>query len=121
MSWVKLDDTFWSHPKLERLSDKAFRLYIRGLGYCSQHLTDGVIDVAGIRTLGQSSMSNKTISELTDAGLWIGGIGHYLVNDYLEYNPSRVDVLERRRKEAEKKAAQRAKSNQHPETGRFTA
>ena len=118
MAWVKLDDTFWSNRKLERLSDKGYRLYMRGLGYCSQYLTDGILDATDLRTLGAT---RKVIDELEDAGCWEWADGHYRVHDYFDFNPTREDVLERRRKAAEKKAEQRAKPNKHPETGRFTA
>lgn len=118
MSWVKLDDHFWSNRKLERLSDKGYRLYMRGLGYCSQYLTDGILDATDLRTLGAT---RKVVQELVEAEVWVPQGGHYRVHDYLEYNPTKENVLERRRKEAEKKAEQRAKPNKHPQTGRFTA
>jgi hypothetical protein len=52
MPWLKMTDEFWTNPKLERLSDKAYRLYVRSLGYCAQHLTDGLLDATALRTLG---------------------------------------------------------------------
>lgn len=118
MPWLKLDDTFWTNPKLERLSDKAHRLYMRGLGYCAQHLTDGVLDAAALRTLGAPK---RLCDELVAGACWdVIPDGGYTIHDYLEFNPSRAAVLERRRKEADKKAGQRAVANQNPETGRYT-
>ena len=115
--WIRLDDTFWTHPKLERLSDRAYRLYLRSIGYAAQHLTDGVIDQTALRTLGAA---RKTCEELVTSGCWdIVPDGGYVVHDYLDFNPSREQVMDRRRKEADKKARQRGHANQHPETGRF--
>lgn len=118
MAWVRFDDTFWTHPKLERLSDKAHRLYLRSIGYCAQHLTDGVLDDAALRTLGALK---RHADELVAGGCWdIIPDGGYTVHDYLEFNPTREAVLARRRKEADKKARQRETPNRHPETGEFT-
>ena len=118
MAWVKLDDSFWTHPKLERLSDKAHRLYMRSLGYCAQHLTDGVLDATALRTLGAT---RRMCDELVAGGCWdVVPDGGYTVHDYLAFNPSRAHVMERRRKDAEKKAHQRAVPNRNPTTGEFT-
>ena len=127
MPWAKLDDEFWTHPKLEALSDRAFRLFMRSIGYASQHMTDGVLSAAALRTLGADA---RTCRELCtpvppfDVGVWEPiGSQHkdgYRIHDYLDFNPSRESVMDRRRKEAEKKATQRATPNRHPETGEFT-
>ena len=116
--WIRLDDTFWTHPKLERLSDRAYRLYLRSIGYAAQHLTDGVIDQTALRTLGAA---RKTCDELVTSGCWdIVPDGGYVVHDYLEFQLSRERVLEGRRQAAERQAKRRSVANKHPETGRFT-
>lgn len=118
MPWVRFDDTFWTNPKLERLSDRAYRLYMRSIGYCSQHMTDGVIDVTAMRTLGAQ---RKLCDELVAAGCWdIVPDGGYTVHDYLEFNLSREEIAEKRRQAAERQARRRGHANKHPETGRFT-
>lgn len=118
MAWVKLDDTFWTHPKLERLSDRAHRLYMRSLGYCAQHLTDGVIDATAMRTLGAT---RKLCDELVAGGCWdIIPDGGYVVHDYLEFNYSREQVLERRQQWADRQAKRRQHANKNPENGRYT-
>ena len=40
--WVKLDDRFTDNPKIARLSDKAFRVYVHALCYSAGALTDGL-------------------------------------------------------------------------------
>jgi hypothetical protein len=118
MPWVKLDDTFWSNRKLERLSDRAYRLYMRSLGYCSQYLTDGVMDTTDLRTIGATP---KVCQELVAGGCWDPvPDGGYQIHDYLQFQPSRHEVMEKRRKEAEKKAGQRGVANRNPDTGKFT-
>ena len=118
MAWVRIDDTFWSNPKLQRLSDRAFRLWMRSLGYCNQHLTDGVLDDVALRTLGATT---KVCDELVVAGCFDPvPDGGYAIHDYLHFQESRETILARRRRAAERKAAQRGKANQHPATGGFT-
>jgi hypothetical protein len=67
MTWIKLDDTLPNNPKILPLSDKAFRLYIEGLCYANQYLTDGFLAQAVINRLD----SGNACQELLDAGLWI--------------------------------------------------
>jgi len=118
MAWFKLDDSMWSHPKFLRLSDRAFRLWVRAGAYCAQHLTDGVVTDETLIILGAN---RKHCDELWTAGLWERvPEGGYRYHDWDHYQPSRSQVLDRRRKEAERKAKARAQANQDPQTGRFT-
>lgn len=125
MPWLKMTDTFWTNPKLERLSDKAHRLYVRGLGYCSQHLTDGVLDATALRTLGATPRQCDELTApdpVSGFGCWdVAPDGTYVVHDYLQFNPSREEVLDKRRQAAERQAKKRGEANQHPISGRFTA
>jgi hypothetical protein len=96
MTWVKLDDGFPTHPKVVALSDRAFRVYIAGLCYCAQHLTDGFIPF--------KATQSKAAGELHKAGLWMPGPGGWYVHDYLVFNPSRERVLKDRERAAERRA-----------------
>ena len=93
MGWLRLDDRFPDNPKVEMLTDRAFRLHIRGLCYCSEHLTDGGVP----RTVARRWGSPKHFLELIASRIWEDGTdGRYHIHDYLEYNPSREQVLARR-------------------------
>lgn len=92
MSWVRIDDTFDDNPKVEDLSDAAFRLYVTVLCWCSRHTTDGHVTLTVARRRG----TTKTIRELLDANLWREAPGGYDVNDFLTYNPSKAEVRARR-------------------------
>lgn len=94
MSWVRIHDGAMSHPKLVGLSDKAFRLWIWGLSYCQQYLTDGRIVAVAIPPRLQ-----RAVPDLTTARLWdVAGV-NYLVHDYLDWNDSR-ELVQKRRSEA---------------------
>lgn len=88
MSWVKLDDSFPDHPKVEAITDKALRVHIRGLCYCARLLTDGLIPATVADRWGKGRAR-----ELVKAGLWLDAPGGYQIHDFLVYNRSREDVL----------------------------
>lgn len=112
MSWVKLDDKFFLHPKVLRISNGAFRLYINGLCYSALYQTDGKLLITCFSSLAESfhdtsvdaTNPEKWIAELVEENLWEKHEGHYIIHDFLHYNMPKV--------EREKLAQLRAKSGQ---------
>lgn len=101
MTWVRLDDAFATNPKVFMLSDGAFRAYVMGLCYASQHLSDGFVPAGYVKT--------RAARELEAAGLWTQDGAGWWIHDFLEYNPSRAEVEEdRSRKQAAGAAGGRA-------------
>ena len=90
MSWVKIDDAFPEHPKVVPLSDRAFRIHVRALCYCARNLTDGRVPRGAEQLLG---CTLAQIGELVTAGLWDVRPDGWAVHDYLQYNPSREQVM----------------------------
>lgn len=128
MPWGRLDDSLYDHPKLDELpSDPAeverilagippaallrlaaIGLWTRAISWSNRFLTDGVVPRAKLAKLdGTTALADAlagecvTLFEKTATG--------YAVHDFLQFNDSRADVLERRRKEAERKAEWRRK------------
>ena len=97
MTWAKLDDLFPENEKVSGLNDGAFRLHIHALCYAARNLTDGRISYNARRGLGGTI---SQISALRDAGLWEAHEGGWVIHDYLEYNPSREQVMAQRQKKA---------------------
>jgi hypothetical protein len=96
--WVKLDDKFPRHPKVLQAGPLAAWLYVCGLVYCGQFLTDGVVPKAVVPTLadfgsvpGAPSIA-ELVEQLLSVGLWERVPGGYRIHDYLDYNPSREAV-----------------------------
>jgi hypothetical protein len=104
MTWVKIDDAFPDHPKVIGLSDRAFRLHIRGLCYCGKYLTDGFIPYAAINAI-ITEPEYKPTDELETAGLWIRGDKGFEIHDYLEHQSSKSEVTEK--KESTRERAKR--------------
>lgn len=102
MAWFKIDDHLWSHPKFLRLSDKAFRLWVRAGAYASQHLTDGLVTDDMLALLGAA---RKHCDELWAAGLWERvPEGGYRFHDWHDYQPSSEQVAAKRQQDRERQA-----------------
>lgn len=93
MSWVKLDDGFTENAKIVALSDRALRLYLRGLCYAARNRTDGVLDRKALAHIGGTGRLRR---ELVDARAWDEAEGDVVIHDYVKYNPTRSQVEARR-------------------------
>ena len=125
MAWVKLDDRFPDHPKPVSVGPLGMAMQVAALCYCNTHLTDGFIQFNAVRkllswefsppgedvvyTIGiTSGMSGQDVDWqliagwLVDAGMWEMVEGGYKIHDYLDYQPSRDEVLEERSKAQER-------------------
>jgi hypothetical protein len=114
MPYLNVDDNFPEHPKVDALSDAAFRLHVAGMCYCAKQKTDGRLTpdrparlVARFRT--------AALRELIGAGLWhdqgqgcgtdhcpTGDPGEYVIHDYLQWNKPRTWWDEKRAKDAKR-------------------
>lgn len=107
MAFLSIDDQAGDHPKLEALSDRAFRLWFKAICYCQRYLTDGHIPADTVR--GLRGWSKSTQDELVktvppfDHPLWhVHEDGSVKVHDFLDWNDSREEVLKRRAEKADR-------------------
>ena len=107
MTWIKLDDSLPNNPKILPLSDGAFRLYIEGLCYANQYLTDGYLANAVLIRLDQGNNRD----ELVWAKLWIESEDGICINDYTEHQSSKADVEAKKEQVRERVTRYRTKSN----------
>lgn len=124
MAWVRIHDGAMGDLKIMRLSDSAFRLWIKGLCYCQTQLTDGLIPREWLREVRAKRADVDLLASVLVEGkapLWevIEGFG-FKVHDYLMWNDSRDKVKDRQdeakrrkaeydaRKKAERDAARKA-------------
>ena len=107
MAWARLDDGFFCHPKVTELADvcpPAGFLHIRAISYCTKYLTDGWISASAVASLVPSEEARKEqIDALVAVGLWYSEDGKYAIHDFLDWNPSKVEVNEKRLKDRERK------------------
>lgn len=114
MSWFKVDDSFYDHPKVTGLDMAARGLWVTAGAYCGRHDTDGVISDKQIKMLGGT---RKQAEKLVAADLWrvvesvegdAPSARGYAFVDWLDYQPSRAETKSRRQKDADRKRAARA-------------
>lgn len=96
MPWVKLDDQFFSHPKVLTAGGDAALLYLAGLCYCQAHLTDGVIPAVAVPRLTDRRNSLKLAEKLIESRLWERHDQGYLVHDYHDHNDESEKVKAKR-------------------------
>jgi hypothetical protein len=92
--WVRIHEGAIRHPKIVGLIDwrNPFCLWVWGLSYVQEHLTDGVIVKAAI----PHPLALKTAQALIAHHLWSEAKDAFVVHDYLDWNDSR-DVVRRKR------------------------
>jgi hypothetical protein len=110
MPWVRIDDGFPQHPKVIGVGPLGLALQVAGLCYCNRYLTDGfvpkaavplLLDFSEIDTLlplevGEPGTWHWALQKLMDAGLWKEVPDGYILHDYLDYQPSKEQVLKER-------------------------
>lgn len=119
MTWLKLDDRYADHPKIVTAGPDAAWLDLCGMLYCARYLTDGFIPAGQVRKLTGHPSPDELARVLVRVGRWEQAAGGYLVHDYLDYNPSRAQVLAEREQAARRQAGFRNK--RRGADGRYTA
>jgi hypothetical protein len=116
MTWFKMDDGFWSHPKTSTLSDAAVALWARAGAYCCQHLTDGFVPAGSLKLLGKPSAAR----ELVTANLWHAVAGGWVFHDWHEYQETSETVKTRRAQARDRQRRHRESREQSRNESRVT-
>lgn len=119
MTWVKLEDTVTLHPKLLRLSDGAFRLWINGLAFANRGVTNGRIDKVLVPSLNHHGRWTAKqlagfVAELA-GGLWLDEADHYQIHDYEhhQYEATKERVERKREVDREKQRRKRQRDDEN--------
>lgn len=124
MPWVRFDDNTPDNPKIDALSDGAFRLWFGAICYSNRNLTDGFVPAARVARLAPHYKPAHQ-AELIEAGCWHKEQDGVRIHDYLDSQPSAREIHERREYEREKKARQRSagakKSDRDPDSGQYVS
>lgn len=102
MTWFKVDDQFHVHAKTAALSFAAKGLWLHAGTWCSMTLSDGFVPLKMCKAW---HAPQAVIDELVEAGLWETQPGDpgYWFHDWLTYQPSRAEVLEKREADRRRK------------------
>lgn len=95
---VKVEVNLPRHPKIMAAGHAAAWLYVQGLCYCGEYLTDGYLPTSCLALFGAEP---EEVAALEEVGLWVPIEGGWQVHDYLEVQRSRAAVMADR--EASKK------------------
>ncbi len=109
MPWARLDDEFFSHPKVRKAwrCRPAVGLHALAMSFCMRHGTEGKVPVEFVEDqLPDSGERAAVVDALVGAGLWESSGDGWAIHDFLEFNPSNADI-EARREADRQRAAQR--------------
>jgi hypothetical protein len=141
MPWIKLDDHFDEHPKVAAAGPLGIALWVSAIAYSNRNLTDGfvptsvaqrLIDCRGVMLIDHYDKDKLfeesppdpwytavlAVSDLVQAGLFEETSGGYRIHDYDKFQPSKAEVMEERRKWADKKRSQRGNTQSNGESPR---
>lgn len=105
-TWGKIHGSITWHTKALSAGDAALGVWVRLLGHCAQHLTDGHIPQQVAKAVGATSPG--AINALVEAGLLEVVEGGYRLHDYLEHNSSRAEIEASREASRDRKARSRS-------------
>jgi hypothetical protein len=100
VAWARLDDGFFCHPKVTRVWDinpGAVGLWVRLISYCSKYETDGFVPEVTVAMLSPD-LSERTaqLDALIEGRAIQRHEDGFVIRDYLDYNPSRAQIDEKR-------------------------
>ena len=97
MPFTRFDDKWRTNPKLLRAiakeGDSAALMWVVGVTYCNDHLTDGRIPREAVSTFVTHKKPLRVAAALVDSGCWEADGDDFLVHDFLDWNDSRATVL----------------------------
>lgn len=100
MPWVRFADDYLSNPKVLRLGPLPRLLDVSAIIYSARELRDGHLshaDVVAVAAQVGIVRWVRSAAELVEVGRWHAcPDGAYDIHDYLEYQPSRDEVLAKR-------------------------
>jgi hypothetical protein len=94
MPWFKVDDGFYSHPKVVELEEspyfaQAVALWVLAGSWCAQHLTEGHLKIRQVRKFG---VSLQAADALVQVRLWDRTESGFAFRDWEQYQPTRLEI-----------------------------
>lgn len=113
MPWFKVDDTLAFHGKTLAAGNAAIGLWVRAGSWSMQTLSDGFIPTKVARQLGTQREADRLVA----AGLWDEKDDGYVFHEWVQRQPSRVQILADREAatERQRRAREAAKARREKE------
>lgn len=109
MTWFKVDDGYWSHPKVLLTSLEACGMWVRAGSWSSQHLTDGYVPIPILERIMpvRPAKTAAIAEELEHIGLWVRRGDDWLFHDWEAIQVTRAEVEAEREATRERQRAWR--------------
>ena len=91
MAWIRVESSVARNRKFVKAGPAPSWLWLCGLAYCQEGLTDGFIPAEALNYLGVKN-ARQLAGHLVTAGLWDAVENGWQVHDYLAHNRSAADV-----------------------------
>jgi hypothetical protein len=113
MTWFKVDDSFYDHPKVFDAPDCAVALWVRAGAWSARNLTEGFVPSGMPARLCDDH--DTAVKELVRRRLWSRSSGGYRFHDWSTFQPSKESVqgLRAKRAAAGKLGGQAKAANQN--------
>lgn len=98
MSWFKVDDKLWGHPKWLAVPARARGLWVTAGSWSAERATDGLIPREALRALGGTT---KDAEALVKAGLWHEEPTGWRFHEWTVYQPDAASEKARRKAESD--------------------
>lgn len=128
MTDTRLVEGFLTNPKIDGLSDAAFRTYINGLVYAVSAGTDGYLPGRALRLLHPDGARPDTSLELVKRRLWEPATDGWRIHDFDKHQTSAEQIERsrelaraRKQRERDKKTEEAMSRATGRVTGRVTA
>jgi hypothetical protein len=114
--WARLDDELLDHEKISTAGEViggrngsviALGFYAQCLMWANRHLSDGHLPSSVVKGFRHGSNPLSIADALVKAGLLEKNGNGFVIHDFTEFNPSAAKVKAKRRKDKQRKKAER--------------
>lgn len=107
MSWVRIDDHFYDHPKWATAPGDSIALWVAAMAWCNRNASfDGYIPAKKLAGLVNISSVKRTIKDLVDRRGFVPQGDGFLIHEYPEYQQNeKVKAIREKRSQAGRKGA----------------
>jgi hypothetical protein len=106
-SYAPLSAHYYKDDAIALAGERAEVLYLRGLAFCADVLSDGFIsDIQLTRHVGVGLTGNvkARADKLCEVGLWERVDGGYRIPSWPKWNLTKAEIKDKQRRDAERKA-----------------
>ena len=107
MSWVRIDDHFYDHPKWATAPGDSIALWLAAMAWCNRNESfDGFIPAKKLPGLVNIFSAKKSAQDLVERRAFVVQGDGYLIHEYAEYQQNeKVKAIREKRSQAGRKGA----------------